>query len=206
MTNDTRFKAVIFDVGGVIVKLDIHNVLSGISENLFDNYFGNVNGIASDDLIIQYDCGRLSPEEFYEAITDKYGLDMDFMRFANLWCSVFSPMPGMDNLLGELKGRVALGILSDTDPLHWKHMTEEYPILNIIENPTLSYKIGVTKPAAEIYHAAARNVNVEPEDCLYVDDRAVNVEGARRVGMDAIHFKGIELLREEFIKREILED
>lgn len=178
--------------------------IGGISADIFNNNPDNAKEIASDDLIIQYDTGRISPEQFHGAITDKYGLNIDFAEFVELWCGVFSPIPGMDKLLRELNGRVVLGLLSDTDPLHWNYLLKEYSVLNIIENPTLSYKIGVMKPSAAIYLAAARNIDTPPKDCLYVDDLAANVEGARLVGMNAIQFEGTALLREKLIRRGIL--
>lgn len=67
-----------------------------------------------------------------------------------------------------------------------------------------SADIGVAKPAAEAYRAAARRLGVEAEACLFVDDRAENVEGARAVGMQAHLFGGVDDLRQVLVGTALL--
>jgi putative hydrolase of the HAD superfamily len=47
---------------------------------------------------------------------------------------------------------------------------------------------GIRKPHPEIYRRAARALGLLPEECLFIDDLAVNVEGARAVGMEGFRF------------------
>ena len=44
------------------------------------------------------------------------------------------------------------------------------------------------KPEAEIYQRLFNKFNLKPEECLFADDRAENIEGGRRVGMEGIVF------------------
>jgi FMN phosphatase YigB (HAD superfamily) len=61
------------------------------------------------------------------------------------------------------------------------------------------------KPNAEIYLAAAKNVNTPPEHCLFIDDLQINVEGARAAGMQATRFENIDALARELKKMGLLE-
>lgn len=53
----------------------------------------------------------------------------------------------------------------------------------------ISAEVGVAKPKAEIYLLALEQLKVSPNEAVFVDDFLENVEGARAVGMSAIHFK-----------------
>lgn len=58
-----------------------------------------------------------------------------------------------------------------------------------------SARIGFAKPDARIFRAAAHRLGVPPGQCILIDDRPANVEGAAALGMHAILFEGIEALR-----------
>ena len=103
-----------------------------------------------------------------------------------------------------MSDNIPLGLLSDTDEIHWNYLVGTYPILNAFPKPTLSFEVRTTKPSPEIYITAAKNVGTEPHDCLFIDDLEKNVSGARLVGMDSIHFRGMKELREELALRGLL--
>jgi len=134
----------------------------------------------------------------------KAGLNLEFDEFARLWCDIFYPQPGMAELLTEVAAVRPVGLLSDTDPLHWEYLRREYAWLALIPRPTLSYEIRAVKPAAETYLAAAANVGVEPESCFFVDDLPQNVAGAEAAGLTAWRFTDAVALREQLVNRELL--
>lgn len=197
MIDDNLIKAVIFDLGRVLVDID----LSAVTE-IFSGLTGKdpnavAQGMLSDPLMVEYNSGRVEPETFHRNLCDKYDLSVDYHEFKKLWCGIFKPMNGMEALVKTLSGRFTLGLLSDTDPLHWNFLLSEYPFLEMFSEPTLSFQIGQMKPSAKIYLTAAENVAAEPARCLYIDDLQRNVDGARGIGMDAIQFTGIDALKEQ---------
>ena len=134
----------------------------------------------------------------------RFGLTIGFEEFKTLWCGVFSPIAGMEEIIRQLNGAYRLGLLSDTDPLHWGYLHSAYPVLSLFERPTLSFEVGVTKPDPAIFLAAAKNVDTPVERCLYIDDLAANVRGAVAVGMTGIAFGGAGALRDELVEKGLL--
>ncbi len=63
--------------------------------------------------------------------------------------------------------------------------------------------VGLRKPNAPIYELALKVTQRAPEECIFVDDRAINVESARQVGMDAIVFQDARQLAKELSARGI---
>ena len=106
-------------------------------------------------------------------------------------------MPGMEPLIRELQGKVKLGVFSNTDPLHWQHICDTNPIMEIFTRPTLSFEIGMQKPAPDSYRIAAANVDTPAENCLYIDDLQENVTAAQQAGMQGIQFEHSSQLRRD---------
>jgi putative hydrolase of the HAD superfamily len=78
--------------------------------------------------------------------------------------------------------------------VHWAFLCENLALDRLCP-AVLSHECGIEKPDAEIYLLAAQALDAAPEDCLFVDDKAANVEGARAVGMRAHLFTGLDGLR-----------
>lgn len=195
--------AVIFDLGRVLVNVDAaRGIFALLNRSLKQGPAESaVKMLWQDDLFKEYNAGRLSPHQFYHALCRKFELDITFDSFTELWCDVFTPMPGMEELLRRLSGTLPLGLLSDTDPVHWQYLLQKYPMLGLIAKPTLSFETGLLKPSPESFLTAAKNTVAPPENCLFIDDVMENVEGARRVGMDAVHFRGADSLQAELLRR-----
>ncbi|MEN8127271.1 MAG: HAD family phosphatase [Planctomycetota bacterium] len=194
-------RAVIFDLGRVLVNMD-----SGpLKEKLFQNFKADdiekpERQFLKNPIMVSLNCGRLSPVDFHRQVCDACRLDMNLQTFKALWCDIFWTMDGMEELVGEVCKKVPVGLLSDTDPVHWEYIRTRWPWIGSIANPTLSYEVGVMKPSPAIYLAAAGHVQTPPEQCLFIDDLQANVDGARAVGMQGIRFESVEHLKQEIKK------
>ncbi len=88
--------------------------------------------------------------------------------------------------LSQLKARgCRLGIVTDCSaetPLTWNSSW----LNDVIDVVTFSCEIGVRKPTPEIYLAATRRLNVQPEECVFIGDGGSNeLYGAQELGMAA---------------------
>lgn len=188
--------AVIFDLGRVLVQVDTQKLWDFFFTNYADGDVQQALGrIMADPMMMQYSIGRIPTQEFYQKLHDDYRLDLSYEAFVFRWCDIFAPMEGMDSIVAQLSGKVRLGLLSDTDPLHWDFIRRHYPLMQYFPKPTLSFEIGSVKPSRDSYLAAACAVGVPPEECLFIDDLQKNVDGAKAAGMAAIRFEGADPLR-----------
>jgi HAD superfamily hydrolase (TIGR01509 family) len=200
-----KISAVIFDLGRVLVDWDItESIWELIREQVGLDDEPAPRSRFFESLYAELATGRMTPGEFYEKLKEQVTMRLDYEQFVKSWCEIFFPMQGMEELFAEVEKRVAVGLLSDTDPIHWDYLPPLYPFLKRIKKPTLSFDIGFMKPAPEAYLAAARNVGFPPGQCFFTDDKPENIEGARRVGMDAELFTGAEPLRRQLASRGIV--
>ncbi|MCP4600680.1 MAG: HAD family phosphatase [Proteobacteria bacterium] len=200
-----KISAIVFDLGRVLVSWDT-------SHGIWAKYrkvFGEPNertkvGLEWEKLYGDYVRGKVKPLEFHKQLCKISGLSIDYPDFVKQWCDVFEPIQGMEELFGIVVKRIPVGLLSDTDPLHWEYVLDHYNWIKEIKKPTLSFDIGVLKPNPESYRQAAGNVGFSPEECFFTDDLEENIEGALKVGMDAVLFTGKQNLEKQLIDRGIL--
>lgn len=195
-TKNTDIKAVIFDLGRVLVDIDNNLLVGKLFKGLdIRDKEKMIRRTMSDPAMVEFNSGRMTSQEFHCCMCESYGLKLDFLAFTELWCQIFCTMEGMEELVAKVAPHITVGLLSDTDPIHWNFICGRWPWIATIENPTLSYQIGSMKPGPAIFRTAARNVKTPPTQCLFVDDLQDNVNGARAIGMHAIRFENVESLR-----------
>jgi epoxide hydrolase-like predicted phosphatase len=95
---------------------------------------------------------------------------------------------GLINFIRSLRPRWKTGVISNA----WSGMRDyiaAQKFEDAFDGLVMSAEVGVAKPKAEIYLLALEQLKVSPGEAVFVDDFIENIEGARAVGMSAIHFK-----------------
>lgn len=86
-----------------------------------------------------------------------------------------------------IKPKYKLGILSNAGANWLDELFQPWQV-ELFDEIVLSYQIGSTKPDKIMYQTIADKLGVLLDECIYVDDQERYVQGARDVGMHAIHF------------------
>ena len=194
-SGNNKIKAIIFDLGNVLIRVKFEKMLINQVKEQMGSTAQDMMESAYDDGLFQKFCtGKITKEAFHETMNKRFNLELTYSQFVTKWCNIFEPIEGMPDLLSNLGTLYTIGLLSDTDSIHWQYIVTEYPFLKTIKNPTLSFKTGYMKPNPEIYRIAAENVGYHPNKCLFIDDRQINVEGAQAAGMKAIQFTDLDAL------------
>jgi putative hydrolase of the HAD superfamily len=74
------------------------------------------------------------------------------------------------------------------------HMRQYAPWFGDFDYVCFSAEVQLAKPEAAIFHACLKVVQASPHECLFIDDRAENVEAARALGMQALKFVSVQEL------------
>jgi putative hydrolase of the HAD superfamily len=199
-------KAVLLDLGNVIVGLDTDRVYRAVAA-LSPLTLAEVPGrIRAAGLYEPYERGEMSSEQFHSRFCKALQIDgLDFAGFSRLWGDMFQPAPLLSGeMLEGLRARYRLILVSNTNELHFRWIREHYPLLRHFHDYVLSYQVGTMKPSAGIYREAIRRAGCLPAECFFADDVAENVAGARRQGIDALLFSGEEPLKSELAQRGII--
>lgn len=113
-------------------------------------------------------------------------------------------LEGTEALLGELSDRGHELHLLSNYPEWYRLIEDKLRLSRYADWSFVSCDMGVRKPDAEAYLRPVRQLACEPDELLFVDDRARNCDGAREVGLDAILFEDAAQLRRELTARGLL--
>lgn len=136
--------------------------------------------------------GSIGESEVHEQVAARLGLDAPRVEafMADFWAEYLgTPNEELIDWVRGLRGRCTLGILSNSFVGARERETSLYHFDELVERIVYSHEIGVGKPDPRAFEAACAALAVRPQDCLFVDDVAVNVEAARAAGMQAHLFE-----------------
>lgn len=197
-------KALLFDLGNVLVGFDFARGYRAI-EGICGLSAAEVQRLINrSGLVVPFERGEISSEEFVARLSDLLGLAVSYEYFCNLWSTIFLPDPVLpEELLIALRGRYRMVLVSNTNDIHYRMIQDTYPIVRHFDARVLSFRVGAAKPSPLIYEEAVRQAQCRPEECFFTDDMPEFVEAARRFGIDAVQFQGQERLQEELRRRGI---
>jgi putative hydrolase of the HAD superfamily len=143
-----------------------------------------------------YERGTVSTQDFLVEINRRLNSTISREVFNDLWTFGFRENEEMARLLQTLRSQRPLYLLSNTNEVHYDFVQSRFNVSRHFDEMILSYKVGYTKPQAEIYREVLRRSKVDAEHCLFVDDLECNVNAARKLGMNTIQFRGVEALKQ----------
>lgn len=194
-----RRPALIFDFGNVIAFFDFSRACAvyGRSSGLTGTAFlSQLRERGMTPLLHDYERGALSSEEFRRSLSAIAEVDMPHAEFAAAWTDIFRLNEPVADLVRALKARgYPLVLGSNTNDLHATHFRRQFAAtLAHFDALVLSHEVGCLKPSPEFYLASARAAEAEPGDCVFIDDLAENVAGARDAGLLGVHFRDVPTL------------
>lgn len=197
------YKAIIFDLGRVLIHFDFKRGYREL-EGLCPYPAAEIpRRIAATGLVERFETGLVEPRDFVGQLCGALEMRVDYDRFCRIWSGIFAHTLVPESMLEGLAARYRLLLLSNTNAIHFQMIRENYPLIRHFHDLVLSYEVKAAKPRPEIYRAAVERAGCGPEECFYTDDIADYVEGARRLGIDAVQFHSAEQLQEEMKARGI---
>jgi glucose-1-phosphatase len=198
-------KTIFFDLGNVIIPFDFRLAYTRL-QPLCDYPVAEIpRRMRGTDLVSRFESGQIASQQFVKEFSAALELRIGYDEFCDLWTSVFLPEPLIqESLLADLGRRYPLMILSNTNPIHFHMIRANYPLLRHFKHCVLSYEVGALKPSAKIFEEAVARAGCEAGECFFTDDLAVNVEAARKHGMDAVQFQSADQLEGDLKARGLL--
>lgn len=196
-------RAVISDFGGVLTSplagsFQAFADRSGITMAMMGEAFGALHARAGVHPLHELECGRMSEADFVgglqRALCDVAGRDVALTGFAGL-LSDLHPNEPMIELMATLRREGYRMALLTNNVREWeRHWRAMAPIDEIFEVVVDSAFVGMRKPEPEIYELCVARLGggLQAQECLFVDDREDNCEGALAVGMTAVRYRSIE--------------
>jgi putative hydrolase of the HAD superfamily len=152
-----------------------------------------------------YDEGKLTGLAFWERFVREAGVvggSADLIEELNHWDARMWTTENREMLAWQLRLKergIRTAILSNMGDNVLANMQRTFDWLPRFDVLVWSYQLRMAKPEPAIYLHVLKELDVRPEEALFLDDKLVNVEAARALGMRALEFSTVEKLRRDLV-------
>jgi putative hydrolase of the HAD superfamily len=195
-------RAVVFDYG---------MVLTGAPDSTAHDAMVRITGLSVDEFEKlywadrhAYDEGKLNGAEFWQNFARDGKLSLGQAEIdelnrhdARMWTTQDTVMVAWQTKLKQHGIRTA--ILSNMGDTVLENIKREFRWIDNFDVLVWSYQLHMAKPDPAIYRHTLKELGTQPEETLFLDDKLVNVEAARALGMKALEFTNVQRLREDLV-------
>src|SRR3984893_8535992 len=137
---DAPLRAVIFDIGRVLVRLDLARAIAGLSEGVSLSPAELWAVIEKDPRWRDWQEGRVSPHDWHLHITKRLGSPLKFAEFRQAWNRSLDPVPiHSEQFFASLAKKYKLALISNTDPIHVAHLESTFSFFRFFPAPARIY-------------------------------------------------------------------
>ncbi len=191
---EREIDVVLFDLGGVLFDfggVDAMKALAAIDddEEVWRRWLGC-------RWVRAFERGDCSAAEFAHGVVHDWSLPIgpeEYLAAFRSW--VAGPFVGADELVRETQRNLRVGCLSNTNPLHWDENESRWELLRAFDDRFLSFEMGCVKPDRELFDRVAEILGRPRDRVLFLDDNAINVDGAIAAGFRAERTVGVDAAR-----------
>ncbi|MGN6540514.1 MAG: HAD family hydrolase [Ginsengibacter sp.] len=190
-----KFKNIIFDLGGVILDVD-YNLTRTAFEKLGVTHFDEMYSQANADKLFQkLETGEITDDVFYKEFNRCTGLQLSDEEIRKAWDAMLLYFRGKSlEFLERIRPRYKTYLLSNTNYVHiaaFKQTLHQQIGVRTLEEyfdeAFYSCEIGLRKPDAACYEWVLKNLKIQPDETLFIDDSLHNIQGAKKAGLQTIH-------------------
>ena len=186
---EKKFKAVIFDMGGVLLRSVDSKPRDAIARRFGTTRAGLEKFVFQGPTSIQSERGEVSDIQHWETVLRHFGHREEDPQ--EIYAEFFSG-DAIDQELLEfaesLKPDFKIGLLSNAWVNSRKRLGSSFHFIEIFDVSIFSAEVRSRKPEAEIYLIMLEKLGTKPEECIFIDDFPENIEGAQNLGISTILF------------------
>jgi putative hydrolase of the HAD superfamily len=184
-----------FDIGGVILTNGWDRVCRRQLVDQFDldwEEFADRHDFVAHD----FEVGRITLARYLERTVFYRPRDFSAEEFTSAMFAASTELPGSLDLLADLAatGLLMVTLNNESRELN-EHRIDHFGLRRYFRAFLSSCYLGVKKPEPEIYRLALDVVHRPAAECVFIDDRDLNLECARDVGLPGIRFDSVGQLR-----------
>ena len=200
-------KNLIFDLGGVILDLSVDHTLQSFSRlsNMPKERVQEV--YVSERGFLDYEKGMIDDEAFRDFVRDTFSINAEDDAIDDCWNAMLRGIPAIKlDLLMRLQNEFRVFLLSNTNAIHLDHINNimlpkganQKSLDDYFHKAYYSHRMRKRKPDAEIFEQVLEENHLIPEQTLFLDDYAINIEGAKALGIKTVHVTSPNLILDYF--------
>ncbi len=185
-------KAVLFDLGGVVVDFSNSGYYRYLSRKTGIRA-GRIRQVIERRRLVMLEKDGMDIRTFEGQIAREVGISPGEVLWYEFYKKHASINIDVQEVVSMLHGDYVTAFLSNIDKTRYFY-TMKMLDLNLFDYRFASCYIKHRKPEPEVFRFALRKIGIRAEEAVFIDNMAENVDGARKVGMEAVHFVGRRML------------
>jgi len=191
---------IFFDIGGVLLNIHPERTIKYLS-NITNLSEEQIEHAFPEDAHHKYERGEITGSDFFKAVKNSLPISNNLTekQFWNAWGMLVGEETKIVKTMNKLTSKYPVWLLSNTNPYHIFE-EERFKLFDKITGGIYSFEVGSRKPEEDIYRKALEIAGTTASESLFVDDLIENIEMARTLGMNVIHFKTISGFNKQLSK------
>lgn len=189
-------KAIIFDLGGVLLDIDFKLSEKAFTELGVINFSDFFNQFHSNDLFRRLETG-MEDDLFYDDLRTATGLSLTNVQIKDAWNALLLDFRSESvAVLPQLKDKYELYLLSNTNEIHLQEFQRRYEAWrpgqvfdDLFDAAYYSHRIGHRKPNASAFEYVLQKHGLIAAETIFIDDSINNIEAAQQLGLQTVHLK-----------------
>ena len=194
MIDMTRVRAVVFDLGGVLIEVDPERCFRFWSEHSTSTAESLRPRFVIDEPYERHERGEIEFSEYAAHLRRRFAIELDDSLMREGWNALLGDaLPGAVDAIAQASRRYPCFLFSNSNAVHqatWSEAQRE--LLAPLRGQFVSSDLGLRKPELPAYKKVAKLAGFAPGELMYFDDLEQNVTAARRAGLQAIQVDGPE--------------
>lgn len=191
-------KVLLFDLGGVVIDISVERALhcwEPRSRLTIEQMRGRLE---ADEPFRQHERGELAAAAYFDHLRQVFELDASDQQIAEGWNAILvGENTESLRLVASARRHLPCYAFTNTSQTHQATWTNAFPnVVSAFERIFSSPELGLRKPERAAFDTVTQEIGVAPSAVLFFDDLLENVEGARSAGLQAVHVRGYEDIRE----------
>lgn len=196
-------KAIIFDLGGVLFTNGTKKFIEVISAQYnLDKKL--VKDVIDGKIGSNYREAKITRNEFWQQVLEKLNINGNIDQLEDQWINGYELIKGTKDIIFELAKKYKVLYLSDNVRERVERINNKYGFMDWFESGIFSHEVGIRKPNPQIYKFVLKKAGVQPEEAVFIDDKAHFLKPAKQLGMTTFVFVTPERLRKDFTQKGIL--
>lgn len=186
--NSTPIKALLFDMGGVVLTVDFGQVFKSWAEITTLDEAELKSRFKMDTPYQQHEKGTITASQFFEHQRSTLELTGSDSEIVAGWNAIFeSEIAENLDAIDLVRNKIPTYGFTNTNLTHQLYWEHHFPrVRNTFKKLFVSSEIGLRKPDAEAFHHVLNEISVKPEELLFFDDSEENIVGAEELGIKTV--------------------
>ncbi|HLN73140.1 MAG TPA: HAD family phosphatase [Prolixibacteraceae bacterium] len=200
-----EIRNIIFDLGGVLLNINPKKTIEAFGALGMDQLIGDKGLTYDHEIFYLMEQGKVTPQEFREGVRKLLPQKVSDQQIDSAWTAMLLDFPDIRvKLLQRLSKDFNLYLFSNTNAIHVEkyfdifRQQHGFEVTSLFKQTFHSNEIGYRKPSVESFEEIIRLAEILPQQSLFIDDSAANIEGAVASGMKGLWLQPGQSVEEIF--------